>query len=158
MIKAVIFDCFGVIMTDALKVVRAELLSTRPEAAKELIDTVHATNRGLVSAAVLSRKIASLLHMSPKQCEAFLSQGEVRDQRVLDFVAELRRTYKTALLSNVSRGGLAQRFTAEELDHYFDVVVVSGDVGFAKPEAAVYEMTADRLGVRPNECVMVDDL
>jgi len=37
------------------------------------------------------------------------------------------------------------------------VVVASADIGFAKPEAEAYQITADRLGVRYDECVMIDD-
>jgi HAD superfamily hydrolase (TIGR01509 family) len=52
---------------------------------------------------------------------------------------------------------LGRRFQLSELADLFDVVVASGDIGYAKPEAAAYEITADRLGVRLDECVFVDD-
>jgi len=43
------------------------------------------------------------------------------------------------------------------LDTYFDAVVASGDIGFAKPEARAYETVADMLDVRLDECVFIDD-
>jgi putative hydrolase of the HAD superfamily len=36
-------------------------------------------------------------------------------------------------------------------------VVASGQIGYAKPEAEAYEITADKLGVSLSECVMIDD-
>jgi putative hydrolase of the HAD superfamily len=38
-----------------------------------------------------------------------------------------------------------------------NVALTSGDIGFAKPEARAYETVAAQLGVRTDECVMVDD-
>jgi putative hydrolase of the HAD superfamily len=43
-------------------------------------------------------------------------------------------------------------------DDLFDVVVVSADVGMRKPEPAIYELTLERLGLRGEDCVFVDDL
>jgi HAD superfamily hydrolase (TIGR01509 family) len=40
----------------------------------------------------------------------------------------------------------------------FDVVVISGEVGMRKPDAEIYRLTADRLGLDPRVCVFVDDL
>ena len=53
--------------------------------------------------------------------------------------------------------GLGRRFSKDELDRYFDVVVPSGEIGYIKPEPQAYLITAERLGVKPSECIMVDD-
>ncbi|WNV90580.1 HAD-IA family hydrolase [Umezawaea sp. Da 62-37] len=60
----------------------------------------------------------------------------------------------TALLSNADGLWAPPR----EWDGLFDAVVVSGEVGLAKPAAAIYLLTAERLGLEPAECVFVDDL
>ncbi|OYW83826.1 hypothetical protein B7Z17_05070, partial [Candidatus Saccharibacteria bacterium 32-49-10] len=44
-----------------------------------------------------------------------------------------------------------------QLDELFEVVVASGDEGIAKPDVEIYERAALRLGMLPEECVMVDD-
>jgi putative hydrolase of the HAD superfamily len=36
-------------------------------------------------------------------------------------------------------------------------LVVSGDLGYVKPEAEAYEFTAKQLGVAPEQCIFVDD-
>jgi len=43
------------------------------------------------------------------------------------------------------------------VDELFEVVVDSGFVGVRKPDRRIYEITCERLGVEPEECVFVDD-
>ena len=45
-----------------------------------------------------------------------------------------------------------------DLDELFDVTVISGQVGVRKPSRRIYAIAADRLGLAPEQCVMVDDL
>jgi putative hydrolase of the HAD superfamily len=47
-----------------------------------------------------------------------------------------------------------------EIDELFEVVVDSAFVGLRKPDPTIYELTLERLGdgVRPADCVFVDDL
>lgn len=62
---------------------------------------------------------------------------------------------KTALLSN-SWGG--DGYPRETFDTLFDTVVLSGEVGYRKPQPEIYHMTVARLGLAPQDCVFVDDL
>jgi putative hydrolase of the HAD superfamily len=39
-----------------------------------------------------------------------------------------------------------------------DVLVYSYEVGIEKPDRRIYEITCERLGVRPSEVVFLDDL
>ena len=60
----------------------------------------------------------------------------------------------TAVLSNCA----ANAYPRAEWVELFDVIVVSGEVGLQKPDPAIYELTAKRLGLAPAACVFVDDL
>lgn len=60
----------------------------------------------------------------------------------------------TALLSN----SWGNEYPREMWSDMFDVVVISGEVGFRKPEPEIFELTSDRLGVAASQCVFVDDL
>ncbi len=44
------------------------------------------------------------------------------------------------------------------VDEIFETVVDSGFVGVRKPEARIYEMTLERLGLPAEACLFVDDL
>jgi putative hydrolase of the HAD superfamily len=61
---------------------------------------------------------------------------------------------RTALLSN-SWGGDYER---DDWAGLFDAVVISGEVGMRKPDPEIYRLTARKIGLRPDECVFVDDL
>lgn len=158
MIKAVVFDCFGVVVSDALQVIAEQLRASDAAAADELRDIIQASNRGLIEPQLASSQVADILGVSYEQYRQQIADGEIKNQELLEYIAAgLRPRYKTALLSNIGAGSLARRFEAAELERYFDVVVASGDIGFAKPEARAYEITAERLGVRLDECVFTDD-
>lgn len=63
------------------------------------------------------------------------------------------RGVRTALLSNAD--GLMPG--EHDWTVVFDTLVLSGDVGFGKPDPRIYLLTAERIGLIPEECVFVDD-
>jgi FMN phosphatase YigB (HAD superfamily) len=75
----------------------------------------------------------------------------------VDLVRALRPPYRCSILSNadVSLRGRLQGELA--LHHLFDDIVVSAEVGMAKPTPAIFRLAAERLGVPPAACVFVDD-
>ena len=84
-----------------------------------------------------------------------------RAQGVIDaniaLVRALRPSYRCSVLSNADvslRGRLKDDLA---LDHLFDDIVVSAEVGMAKPQPEIFRLAADRLGVAPEACVFVDD-
>jgi HAD superfamily hydrolase (TIGR01549 family) len=156
MIKAIIFDCFGVLITDALSAMIGDLKTTDPKTAQEIVSLTVAANKGLIDPEVSRPAIAKLLGLTYEEYWQKLRTDEVKDTALLGYIQELHQHYKIGLLSNVSRGGITARFTPDELA-VFDALVPSGDTGFAKPSPEAYEITADRLGVRYHECLMIDD-
>jgi putative hydrolase of the HAD superfamily len=85
----------------------------------------------------------------------------VPNRPMIEFIRALRgRGTRTALLTNnVREWEPLWRAKLPEIDELFEVVVDSAFVGLRKPDPAIYELTLERLGgVRPEECVFVDDL
>jgi epoxide hydrolase-like predicted phosphatase len=156
-IKAIIFDCFGVILTDALSVIVAELQQTEPDKVGDMRALVHAANRGIIAPEVSTERIAELLGVTVDEYRTRIKEGEVRNQPLLDLIKTLRADYQTAMLSNVTQQGIERRFPNDELAEYFDEVVISSVIGFAKPDAEAYQITAEKLGVEPAACVFIDD-
>jgi putative hydrolase of the HAD superfamily len=75
---------------------------------------------------------------------------------MIDLVAKVRAAgYRVGLLSN-SLGD--DCYAGFDLPAMFDAVTVSGEVGVRKPSRRAYEIACERLGVRPRDTVMVDDL
>lgn len=82
-----------------------------------------------------------------------LFAGMRSDPDMLALAAELRAAgLRTALLSN----SWGRTYPADVLAD-FAPVVISGDVGLRKPQAAIYELMLDRLGLPADECVFIDD-
>jgi putative hydrolase of the HAD superfamily len=75
---------------------------------------------------------------------------------VIDLVARVREAgYRVGLLSN-SLGD--DCYAGFDLPAMFDAVTISGEVGVRKPSRRAYAIACERLGVRPEDAVMVDDL
>lgn len=72
-------------------------------------------------------------------------------------VRALRPPYRLAVLSNADATLQDRMRDGLNVHHLFDTVVCSADVGMAKPDHAVYQLAAERLGLPPEECVFVDD-
>jgi putative hydrolase of the HAD superfamily len=78
------------------------------------------------------------------------------DERMRDAVAAARRAgVATGLVSNSWGSG---GYPADLLRELFDGVVISGRVGCRKPSPEIYELGARSIGLRPDQCVFVDDL
>lgn len=155
MIRALIFDCFGVLYQGSLEHLRQ---LTPPAQQQELTDLSHASDYGYISRDEYMQRVGEIVGLSAGEIEAIISTDHVRSTAMVELVREVRKTHKTALLSNVGRGIIRQLFTNEELEELFDVVVLSSDAGVVKPYPAIYELTATRLGVPANECYMIDDM
>jgi putative hydrolase of the HAD superfamily len=100
--------------------------------------------------AVDARRVLDALkgHVRPEMVEALRRCGE---------------RLKTAMLTNNFRspsGGSSHdpRGDLDAIFEMFDEVVESSVVGVRKPEPRFYEIACTRLGVRPDECVFLDDL
>ena len=160
MIKAIIFDSFSVLIGDATKLASGELWHADPERAKQYQAVAHTLDKGVITEEEAGPILAGLLGMTAEALQELRNKGEVRNVELLGYIENsLRGKYKLAVVSNISsRARLDQRFLPGELDRLFDVVVASGDVGYIKPQPEIYHIVAERLGVAPEECVMIDDI
>jgi len=82
--------------------------------------------------------------------------GDVVDRELLDFARSLRPRYKIGLISNAF-DDLRPFIVKERFDDVFDHMIISAEVGAAKPSARIYQIALAKLGVSPNEAVFVDD-
>ena len=158
--KAVIFDCFGVLLGSAYKTQLAELEATSPEKAEQIRAISHASDRGILSRNEAAQYMADVLGEDMQDVIAEQDHSEVQNYTLLNFIEhEISPKFKTAVLSNISgRDRLAIRFEKGQLDSLFTTVIASGDEGLVKPQPEIYQLVANRLGVPASECIMVDDI
>ncbi|WP_116244901.1 HAD family phosphatase [Nocardiopsis sp. FIRDI 009] len=122
---------------------------------------VHALERGEIDTARFERDLAALLRLTdggPVAAEGLIHRMFSRFHPVHEMYETLRAVRRsgvgTALLSNSWGNG----YPREHFDSTFDEVVISGEVGMRKPEPRIYLHTCERLGLRPQDCVFIDDL
>lgn len=74
----------------------------------------------------------------------------------LEVLARTRKEeYKTALIANADSVSARNVIASCKLEDYFDVTVISGEVGIEKPDEGIFHIALDRLGVRAGNAVMV---
>jgi putative hydrolase of the HAD superfamily len=71
-------------------------------------------------------------------------------------LGQLRR-FRLGVITNGDGDQQRAKLIALGLGEAFEVVICSGDVGFAKPDPRIFELAAARLGVPPNRCLFVGD-
>jgi len=72
-------------------------------------------------------------------------------------VRALRGSYRIALLSNADASLRSRLRDGLGIHGLFDVVIASAEEGIAKPDPAIYQLAAERLGLSAEACVFVDD-
>lgn len=84
-------------------------------------------------------------------------RGDRIDQGLVEYIRGLRSDYRTGMITNA---WLDTRHWIEnewKLSPDFDVIVVSAEVGLAKPNPAIYQLTLEQLSIEPPAAVFVDD-
>jgi putative hydrolase of the HAD superfamily len=76
---------------------------------------------------------------------------------VIETLAELKKEgCKMALISNCS-SETPVIWQVTPLAPFFDEVLFSCTVGFEKPDTRIFQLAVEKLGVKPEECLFVDD-
>ncbi len=168
MIKAIYFDLGGVIVRTEDKTPRTHLACefglTYDEIDKivfggGLSGTAARSSIGALTEEAhwvsITRRLGLPLNERPRIQEQFFA-GDKIDWKIIAFLREMRNTHKVGLISN-AWDGLRPWIRKEKFDDAFDVLVISAEVGIAKPMPGIYHHALDALGVRPEEAVFVDD-
>jgi HAD superfamily hydrolase (TIGR01509 family) len=76
---------------------------------------------------------------------------------ILEIVRELKAAgYSLPVLSNATHENIRAAKEFGAYDH-FEPLILSAEVGFEKPDRRIFELAAKRIGLRPEECVFIDD-
>lgn len=157
MIQAIIFDCFGVLVGRGFSETY-QLAGGDPLRDEQFIDDILGqANLGTITLEEMRKQITARLRIDNDTWDAAVRRSEQPNQQLLDYVSQLSSKYKTAILSNANVGTVQRVLSREQLE-LFDVTVVSAEVGMIKPQPEIYHYVADKLGVKPSECVFTDDI
>jgi HAD superfamily hydrolase (TIGR01509 family) len=156
MVRAVIFDCFGVLVGTGYWNVYRQLGGDPDKDAAFLDEVLAKADSGRITSEELAQIVSDHLGITTEQYERAHRADEVPNQEVFDFIRELKPRYKIGLLSNVGPGTIERKIPPNLLE-LFDTKVISSEVGLLKPDPAIFRLAAERLGVAPQEAVFTDD-
>ncbi len=121
----------------------------------EALALLRSLERGAVTDEEFERDFGELLGVDPPGLIERLFAGLSPEQAMIDAVSAVRSSgIRTGLISNSWGTGIYERAPMA----IFDATVISGDVGLHKPDPAIYELGAERIGVSPANCLFIDDL
>lgn len=156
MIKAVIFDCFGVLAEDGWSPFKRKFIGDNAELARQVADLGRQNDFGMLGYEDMIAGVASLANVDPQILRDAVGR-KVPNEELFAFIAtKLKSTYKIGLLSNASYDVVSELFTPEQAA-VFDASVLSVESGLMKPDPRMYQLVADRLQVEPKECLCIDD-
>lgn len=156
MIKAIIFDCFGVFMVDLWK----EFVATLPEDLKQKArDINHSYDAGHITNQEFMSQIEQLTGKKPGEVEAVRVTGDNKNTQLLKYIAlKLKPHYKIGMLSNIASNYVRDILLDANEQSLFDDMVFSYEVGMTKPDIRIFSLTCERLNVQPQEAILIDDI
>ncbi len=156
MIKAIIFDCFGVLVQGTFGTFREKHFPSNEAKTRRMQELDDLASRGYMTHLEFVSELANLAGIPEQQVIEETGQNPPNEKLLTYIEQKLRGPYKIGFLSNAAENWLEDLFTKDQ-QGLFDDVVLSCEVGLAKPDQRIFELSADRLGVLPGECVFVDD-
>ncbi|MEK7594172.1 MAG: HAD-IA family hydrolase [Patescibacteria group bacterium] len=155
MVKAIILDCFGVLTTDKWR----EFVATLPEQQRRpASDLNHAFDAGHITKAEFFQSVEELTGNPPQGTDEILYGEAHKNTDLLELIAQLKPNYRIGLLSNVASNWPRDQFLTADERALFDDFILSYEVHMAKPDPRIFALAAERLGVSPEECVLIDDV
>lgn len=157
MIKAIIFDCYGVLLGQGFEHTYAAAGGDIEADTDFIHEQLSTMNRGEQSVEEFDRHIAERLRIPLETWQSMKFRQELPSVHLLNFIKnELKPKYKIGMISNGSTRSIERRLSAEQLA-LFDFKAISAELGLLKPDPEIYKHTARNLGAELEECVFVDD-
>src|ERR1700682_5137109 len=94
-----------------------------------------------------------------------LAQFFERDRRMRHVVfpesrqvlAELKEHYQLAMITNGAIDIQRDKIDGSNLGGFFNPIIISGELGFGKPNPKLFQLALQRLAGTPDQCVMIGD-
>jgi len=153
MIKAIVFDFYGVICSDEYWQLVKHDRNVESDFSK-LADELHL---GEITWEEFVKQISDRTGQPAEEINKAY-QSEKLNMRLVAYISQLHKKYKTALLSNAAYESFKPRAEQIGFNDLFDYTVVSSKIGMIKPDPGIYDYVLDKLVVSRNEVVYIDDV
>ncbi|HVX58406.1 MAG TPA: HAD family phosphatase [Candidatus Saccharimonadales bacterium] len=156
MIKAIIFDFFGVLVTEGFSRFCDKCFPNDQEKRRAALELVTMHDWGKLSQDEYIDGLAKLAGVDRKFVEDHMEDNQANDSLLSYIRTELKPKYKVAVLSNSGDDYLSKILEKQDAE-LFEDIILSYQYGLVKPQSAIFDLAASRLGVEPGECVFIDD-
>jgi len=166
MIKAIIFDFGNVICRFDDNIFLNKLLKYTSKSFEQLNSLIY--NSGLIdkyeSGGISSDETFEAIK---KTCELSILKDEFIEaytniftsvEDTIKLIKKLKRNYKIGLLSNTNPWDFEINIKQVEIFDLFDAYSLSHEVGEKKPGKRMYMDILNKLKLKPDECVFIDDI
>jgi HAD superfamily hydrolase (TIGR01509 family) len=106
---------------------------------------------------VSEREIAALQRARGERYTQLLTAADVLVPGALELLAALAAHYRMAIVTSSHRNHFDAIHRTSGLPAHFEFVLAREDYVHAKPAAEPYERAVARLGLAPNECLVIED-
>ena len=155
-IRAIVFDLYGVLGLNGWQTFKEAHFADRREVWEHLRSLGQRVDAGQASEAEFVRAVADASGESNATVR-YQFEHTVPNVELLKYIAvNLKGMYKLGVLSNASHDVLDGIFSPVQRA-LFDEAVSSYSVGLTKPDPKMFLLMCERLGVQPEECILVDD-
>lgn len=79
------------------------------------------------------------------------------DQNTINIVNTIKRDVKVAIITNGSTQRQKAKISNTNLNSCFDMIIISEEVGFSKPDKLIFELALNKLNVQPEDALFVGD-
>lgn len=154
--KAILLDMYGVMVKQTGDDFVPYVQQTFPDKTPEEIYTPwFKADRGELSSLDVWAQIGFEGDLEKIEKE-YLDTIELNDG-FIDFIEAVSKKYKLDIISNDSSRWSKYIREKFDINKYFDVISISGDLKIEKPDERIFQLTIDKLGVNAKDCLYVDD-
>jgi len=158
MIKGLIFDFAGVIGSEGYSLWVREKKSQGIESTSTYFhDISNRLDRGDITREEFTQDLAKKVGTDSSKIWGEMFEKIKINDELLNYIEQLKKNYKIGLLTNYNHLWMNELFSIYKLEKYFDSKVISSLVNVIKPEKEIYQISLDRLKIKPEEALFFDD-
>jgi len=79
------------------------------------------------------------------------------EQNTINIINTIKMHVKVAIITNGTTQRQKAKIRNTNLNNYFDTIIISEEVGFAKPDKRIFELALNKLNVHPEDALFVGD-
>lgn len=154
--RLIIFDCFGVIFEEVAPVfLRRHLPSEKADKIKDKLFIP--ADLGLITHDELLRNMADEIGLPLSEVKEEWKSLFIIKEDTVRAIKKLRKDNDIALLSNAPLGVVEALIEKHSLGELFDNILISCNVGLAKPDPEIYRRCVSLSDKEYEEIYMIDD-